>query len=224
MSSVEIFAKRLIKLREERGISQQELADVLGITRQSLSLYEKSERTINIELLGKIATHLKVTTDYLLGLTNTQTIDADERAVCDYTGLSDASLHNIIRIKELNVPKLVDTLNILLGNKDFTSFIQELNTFLHPDIYDEVYKEEQEKVCGGPVEIYKDEYGIDTAAPMREYERMTRLAWKRQAFLDFKDVSSDNRNIDEYMFACFELISSAFFEKLDKNTTKRRKE
>ena len=32
------FSKRLIQLREQRGITQQELADKLKITRQSLSL------------------------------------------------------------------------------------------------------------------------------------------------------------------------------------------
>lgn len=36
------FSKRLIQLREQRGITQQELADKLKITRQSLSLYRKS--------------------------------------------------------------------------------------------------------------------------------------------------------------------------------------
>ena len=36
------FSKRLIQLREQRGITQQELADKLKITRQSLSLYEKA--------------------------------------------------------------------------------------------------------------------------------------------------------------------------------------
>ncbi len=64
----ENFSKRLIYLRDKKGITQQELADNLNITRQSLSLYEKAERTINIELLAKIADFFNVSTDYLLGL------------------------------------------------------------------------------------------------------------------------------------------------------------
>ena len=54
------FSKRLIQLREQRGITQQELADKLKITRQSLSLYEKAERTINIEPVSY--THLTLPT------------------------------------------------------------------------------------------------------------------------------------------------------------------
>ena len=68
------FSKRLIQLREQRGITQQELADKLKITRQSLSLYEKAERTINIELLARIADFFNVSTDYLLGMDETSTI------------------------------------------------------------------------------------------------------------------------------------------------------
>lgn len=36
------FSKRLIQLREQRGITQQELADKLKITRQSLMPIRKS--------------------------------------------------------------------------------------------------------------------------------------------------------------------------------------
>lgn len=71
----EKFAQRLVYLREQKGISQQELADNLNITRQSLSLYEKAERTINIELLAKIADFFNVSTDYLMGRTDTATMN-----------------------------------------------------------------------------------------------------------------------------------------------------
>lgn len=96
MESKEIFAKRLVKLRENRGITQQTLADDLMITRQSLSLYEKAERTINIDLLVKIAKYFDVSTDYLLGMTDNATTDADLKAVCEYTGLSEDAITTFI--------------------------------------------------------------------------------------------------------------------------------
>ncbi|HBH95036.1 MAG TPA: hypothetical protein DDX91_04740, partial [Ruminococcaceae bacterium] len=92
METKEIFAKRLVKLREEKEITQQTLADDLGITRQSLSLYEKAERTINIDLIVKIADYFDVSTDYLLGRTTNKTTDIDLQAVCDYTGLSEKAI------------------------------------------------------------------------------------------------------------------------------------
>lgn len=91
------FGKRLFEIRESRGESQQELADSIGITRQSLSRYELGERTANIDLLKKIAEHYSVSADYLLGLTDNATVDTNLQAVCEYTGLSDKA---ILTIKE----------------------------------------------------------------------------------------------------------------------------
>lgn len=99
MESKEIFSQRLVQLREDRGITQQTLADDLKITRQSLSLYEKAERTINIDLLVKIANYFNVSADYLLGLNENATTDTELKAVCDYTGLSEEA---VIELKELS--------------------------------------------------------------------------------------------------------------------------
>lgn len=89
MEYKEQFSKRLVQLREKIGITQQELADKLEITRQSLSLYEKAERTINIELLAKIADFFNVSTDYLMGRTDVSSINKDIQVACNVTGLSE---------------------------------------------------------------------------------------------------------------------------------------
>ena len=94
----DIFGKRLFEIRESRGESQQELADSIGITRQSLSRYELGERTANIDLLKKIAEHYNVSTDYLLGLTENATTDTDLQDVCKYTGLSEGAIKNLHEI------------------------------------------------------------------------------------------------------------------------------
>lgn len=96
----ERFSKRLVQLREQREITQQELADKLEITRQSLSLYEKAERTINIELLAKIADFFDVSTDYLTGRTGTKSVTPEIQAACEVTGLSEKTIKNIIKLKQ----------------------------------------------------------------------------------------------------------------------------
>lgn len=90
-----IFAKRLIELREKHNLTQQQLADKLQITRQSLSLYEKAERTINIDLLAKIADVFEVTTDYLLGRSNIETMDNDIIQACNVIGLNEEAVNSI---------------------------------------------------------------------------------------------------------------------------------
>lgn len=127
MDNKKIFADRLVKLRESRGVTQQTLADDLEITRQSLSLYEKAQRTINIDLLVKIAKYFNVSTDYLLGLNDNATTDIELKAVCYYTGLNEKSVHllNLLnKVKKLNIseaqPPIIDILdNMILNINDY---------------------------------------------------------------------------------------------------------
>lgn len=65
---MEGFNERLRLLMKLKGINQKELADGIGITRQSVSLYVNGERNPDIVILYKICTHLGISADYLLGL------------------------------------------------------------------------------------------------------------------------------------------------------------
>ena len=72
------FKNKLKKLRNERNITQQNLADRLGITKSMISAYETSIRYPSYDVLIKIASLFKVSTDYLLGLDNKRTISLDK--------------------------------------------------------------------------------------------------------------------------------------------------
>lgn len=109
----DIFGKRLFEIRESRGESQQELADSIDITRQSLSRYELGERTANIDLLKKIAKHYNVSTDYLLGIAKEKTTDPDIQVVCDYTGLSEDAVRELhFTYDSISQQKNLDLLNL----------------------------------------------------------------------------------------------------------------
>lgn len=58
---------RLKELRTEKGVSQQVIADYLGITRQSYSNYELGNREADYETLSKLANYFDTTVDYLIG-------------------------------------------------------------------------------------------------------------------------------------------------------------
>lgn len=51
---------RIRMLREERGLTQDELADLVGITRAYTSFLERGERTASLEVLIRIAKILEV--------------------------------------------------------------------------------------------------------------------------------------------------------------------
>ena len=70
MNAKEVFAKRIKDLREERGYGVRELADKMGISHSSISMYENCKRTPDIEILKKFAEFFDVTGDYLLGISD----------------------------------------------------------------------------------------------------------------------------------------------------------
>lgn len=61
------FGEQLRKAREEKGITQQTLAENVYVTRQTISRYENGERYPDIVTLKKLSSVLGVSTDYLLG-------------------------------------------------------------------------------------------------------------------------------------------------------------
>lgn len=62
------FSERLKGLRKGRKLSQDELGAELGLSRGSISYYEKQSRTAPIDVLYVIADYFNVSTDFLLGL------------------------------------------------------------------------------------------------------------------------------------------------------------
>lgn len=59
---------RIVELRKDKGITQQAVADMLGIDRSNYSKYELGKLEINIDMLRKLSKFYEVSTDYILGL------------------------------------------------------------------------------------------------------------------------------------------------------------
>lgn len=76
--TTEIFRERLKKAREDRGMTQAELAEKAGLPPSSISHFEKGPRKPSFDTLRRLAKELKTTTDYLLG--RTAEVDAEVKA------------------------------------------------------------------------------------------------------------------------------------------------
>lgn len=70
------FGNRLRQLRKDRKLTQQQLAELIGVKNGVISFYELGDRIPSPEVLRKLALALHVTTDYLLGIERTATLDA----------------------------------------------------------------------------------------------------------------------------------------------------
>ncbi|MCI9585229.1 MAG: helix-turn-helix transcriptional regulator [Bacilli bacterium] len=65
-----MYFKRLKDLREDSDLFQQDIANLLKITRQQYSLYETGKRDIPVELLIVLANFYKTSIDYIVGRQN----------------------------------------------------------------------------------------------------------------------------------------------------------
>ena len=64
----EKFVERFKDLREEKGISQEKLADELGISHGIISFWENGKREPKLSNLILLAGYFGVSIDYLAGL------------------------------------------------------------------------------------------------------------------------------------------------------------
>lgn len=79
--------ERIRLLRMEKGISQIQLADALGVTKQSISNWENDNIQPSIEMLVKLSKFFDVSTDYLLGL--------EEKRILSVKNLTDKQISHI---------------------------------------------------------------------------------------------------------------------------------
>lgn len=61
-----ILADKIINLRKKNGWSQEELAERLGVSRQSVSKYEGAQSVPDLDKILKLSEIFGVTTDYLI--------------------------------------------------------------------------------------------------------------------------------------------------------------
>lgn len=78
------FSERLRELRKAKGLTQAQVAELVGGTKMMISSYESGTRYPPYATLIKISNLYGVSTDYLLGINKNRTINVD--------GLSDEQL------------------------------------------------------------------------------------------------------------------------------------
>ena len=61
------LADRIQQLRKQKGISQEELADRVGVSRQAVSKWESAQSVPDLDKILLLSDYFEVTTDYLLG-------------------------------------------------------------------------------------------------------------------------------------------------------------
>ncbi len=104
------MVKNLKKLRQAKGLSQQQLAEIIGVTQQSIYKYETQNVEPDFIILTALADFFSTSVDYLIGhsdidhkiekITPFDLNEDEEALVTAYRNLTSAekeSLHLIIK-------------------------------------------------------------------------------------------------------------------------------
>lgn len=69
-SELQIIGKRINELRVEKGISQSRLGDMLSVSQDTVSLWEKSKSLPPVDMIILLSKIFEVSCDYLLGVSD----------------------------------------------------------------------------------------------------------------------------------------------------------
>ena len=67
---MEKFSQRLLELRKQNNLTQDQLGKQINVSRYAILTYEKAKSYPDVEGLIALADYFKVSTDYLLGRTD----------------------------------------------------------------------------------------------------------------------------------------------------------
>ena len=132
----EVFPRRLRQLIEQRQTTQQDLASALGRTRQMIGYYADGSSVPPLDTIVAICEYFHVSSDWLLGLTDTQSPAPSARSAQEYTGLSETALSTLS--SETSAPDSKRPLSLgayrnivsgLLESTDFYEFCCDLYNY-----------------------------------------------------------------------------------------------
>lgn len=117
-------SKQLIHLRNVKGISQEELASLMNVTRQAVSKWETDQTLPDSEKIIRLSEIFGVTTDYLLKGKESDPIDIysqhDSKAGADMSAETTEILDNVHQMSMtkrylIGVSVLILVIAIIIG-------------------------------------------------------------------------------------------------------------
>lgn len=72
---IDSLGSRLRQLRTIKKLRQEQVADLINVNKRAVSAYENDVRQPSYDILIRLATLYRVSTDYLLGCTANRTLD-----------------------------------------------------------------------------------------------------------------------------------------------------
>jgi transcriptional regulator with XRE-family HTH domain len=133
------FGERLISLRKELNMTQDDLAKRLKVSRGAISMWEINQRTPDPETLQQLADYFEASVDYLLGRTDDPQPSALTRSVMEIgnrlkerredKGLTQQQLGELVNVSDATINRYernlrepgIETIKLLAKVLDCTS-------------------------------------------------------------------------------------------------------
>lgn len=97
-----VFAENLESIISSNGVTQEMLADAIGVQRQTISKYTKGLSTPSVDIALKIANYFNVSLDWLCGRENAyKELSEDKSVACKTLGLSSNAIDSIMAIAKM---------------------------------------------------------------------------------------------------------------------------
>lgn len=122
------FASRLAAVMDERGITQKQLAAVIGKKPQTVSLYRLGQSEPDASTILVIAEYLNVTVDWLIGRDNAPMIYGSTVSEAAATlGLTDKAAEILLDRQEFMLP--IFTVSHFIESNEFWIIVESLYNF-----------------------------------------------------------------------------------------------
>ena len=190
-----MLGRRIATLRKSKGISQEELADVLLTSRQAISKWERGESDPDIDRLKDLAVYFNVSIDYLLGY------DVVSNSVNSFIKKLNECVDNKQYIISLEDIKKIISLN----PNNFNLYINTVNY-----LYDYYAEKREEEALDMVIEyskksilLYQPKNSLDVS--VNEIHRAIARAYvfkKRYDLAKAYLIENNTYDVDEIISAC----------------------
>jgi len=123
------------KLRTSSNLTQNAIAEKLGISRSTIGMYETGAREPDFETLEKIADYFNVDTDFLLGRTNQTTMLPETVGKYSKTRELDIIYDYLLTTRERFSPTLRTFSPPSRWKKIFLQLMPEQTLSKHPNVF-----------------------------------------------------------------------------------------
>ena len=103
-----IFREKLVQLRKSRNLTQEQLAEALGVSRQAVSRWESSGSYPDMEMIPAIANYFHVSIDELFGYH-----DDREEKIKIILEKADKTLSKVLDVEIVRASPLAEMLSFL---------------------------------------------------------------------------------------------------------------